>query len=1066
MTLADAREIVARSSTVHERMCSGFTPSDAADDPCDLVGRRVERWKERACAGNDERFARYLQWLGLDAASSRRAVTPSSYDGVLPSWAKLLLEVNGEPWQPADTTADPTSVDVPFAEVLAPFIHVARRRLHALAGSAAASASTSICGALEASLARQLVKVAGQTLYAEFNAFRAADAALQLGPRNATVAPFAMNGRATYQLHDRFTRHLRDDRCTRLLLTYPVLARLLATRVVDWIDATAEFLLRLERDRPLLEATFGAGAPLGAVNAVVTDLSDRHRGGRTASRVTFASGVDLVYKPRSGALEHAFRSLIEWLNTRETTVPLYAPRVVDCRTHSWSEFVEHLPCRAPADVERYYHRAGMLACLAYVFGGADLHEQNVVAHGEFPVLVDLEVFMSAPVRPHDGGEEPHDGDGQIFDSLLRTGLLPLTRQGLRGQSHRTGGLAQSEATYGATAAHWRDINTDAMTLEIRRTAPPHHNVPSMAGTVVPAEAHVKAVTDGFTELWRTLAAYRGDLSRAAGPLQSFRRHRRRVVLRDTGLYATLIDRSLHPRLMRDGTDWSIEREILRSSATAQPSKPRAWSTWVDEERSLSRLDVPLFDAAIDGTALGRAGTESIGGYLVESGYDAAMARLNALHDERRAEAHRQCIRLALRARACPEGDRTASSQDASLADAALRAAFSIGQTLRATAYEPQAPEVAWIGISRAADSTERRIDMVGWDLYGGRCGIALLLATLETRESARTGPSFARRVLAPLEASLNAGGHVDGADPPAVLGAAGLGGIVYALTRVSQLHQSGPMLDAALRAADAITPALIERDRALDVLSGCAGAALGLLTLHAVTGKAWVRDRALRCGTRLLEARERSTEGGGLVWNTPARTANGFAHGAAGIVYALSRLYRETGDRTYRDVVLESRFRDSAYDEHTGATRDDTSRGRAIRLSWCRGIAGVGLARLRIATLLDAPELLEDVDAMLDEVADAPPDRSTSDQVCCGLTGRIEFLVTASTVLERPDLALRARDVAAQMIDRAAQRGTYSITAVDDLFSPGYYQGLAGIAYGLLRSCTPALPSVLLWDGS
>jgi type 2 lantibiotic biosynthesis protein LanM len=522
----------------------------------------------------------------------------------------------------------------------------------------------------------------------------------------------------------------------------------------------------------------------------------------------------------------------------------------------------------------------------------------------------------------------------------------------------------------------------------------------------------------------------------------------------------LSDYGLHPRRLRDGADWSIEREVLKSSATRRESRPASWRTWIEEELSLRRLDIPLFEVAIDGTALGGGAIAPIDDYLTQSGYDAALARVQTLGDWRRAEAHGQCIRLALR-----QDDRPVSEdrQARPPHDPAARAAIAIADKLRHAAYEPRRGQTTWIGVLGNGRSRERRLDSVAWDLFAGRCGIALAIAAVEGYEKIRAENSFALRVLRPLERFLNAGEPIDD-DIPEPVGLAGLGGIVYTLTHVARHQQSEPLLDAAVHAADLMERTRIDADAALDVMSGSAGALLGLATVYAASPRPSILDRAVRCGRRLLSTtdafrRQRLSDA------PTSATIAGFAHGAAGVTYALSRLYRVTGERIYRTAALNT-F------SHHGTIDDAVSRGMfgdvrpidAMRKSWCRGAAGIGLARIACAQLLDAPELLEDVDALLLAAAESAADRSVSDQVCCGRMGHVELLLTAGEVLRRSDLTARARQMAAQIIERAMRSGTYSLTAVDDVFSPGYYQGLAGIAYGLLRAHTPTLPSVLLWE--
>ena len=81
------------------------------------------------------------------------------------------------------------------------------------------------------------------------------------------------------------------------------------------------------------------------------------------------------------------------LNEQGAPLPFKVLKVLDRSTHGWVEFVEHLPCRDRDEARRYYERAGMLLSLFYVLEGTDCHHQNIIASGEYPVLIDAETLM-------------------------------------------------------------------------------------------------------------------------------------------------------------------------------------------------------------------------------------------------------------------------------------------------------------------------------------------------------------------------------------------------------------------------------------------------------------------------------------------------------------------------------------------------------------------------------------------------------------------------------------------------------------------------------------------------
>src|SRR5690606_33615502 len=110
--------------------------------------------------------------------------------------------------------------------------------------------------------------------------------------------------------------------------------------------------------------------------------SDPHSGGRTVHLLEFASGLRLVYKPRSLGVDRAFLEFLDWLALRGAPVPppsspTFVARVLDRGSHGWAEFVEHRECSDRAAVRRYYRNSGSLLALVHALGGTDFHYENI-----------------------------------------------------------------------------------------------------------------------------------------------------------------------------------------------------------------------------------------------------------------------------------------------------------------------------------------------------------------------------------------------------------------------------------------------------------------------------------------------------------------------------------------------------------------------------------------------------------------------------------------------------------------------------------------------------------------
>lgn len=1021
LSRAALARIVEGAATFTERLGPHFVPAPGADPA--IASARLERWRQLVARGDAERFARRLAWDGLDEAAALRGVGSVRLADPtrLPAWAALLAEASAaaRALSPRALEADPllaaTDARLPFGEVLLPFVIVARARLSASACDRTLLAPDALVH-METALLRRLSDFAERAV----QAFRA---------ERPNAGENADGG---------FVRAMLDDGLAGLCGRYPVLARILSEATLAWVEATAELLARLSADRSELGRAFGRGTNPGTVTAARAGLSDPHDGGRGVSILRFEDGTTVVYKPRPLGGERAFATLAEWLNGAAGGPGLRPLEVLDRGAYGWTAYAAHADCAGAAAVERCRERAGKLLCLAYLLGGEDLHFENVVACGEHPVLIDLEVLLR-PDTPHEGlgsatGVPLWEG---VQHSVLASGLLPRLHPRPDGSLFVCGGLADSGE--GAPVSH----------------------LPTLGGAPAPGDP-AAAVERGFRRAFRALLANRDALLAADGPLAGLGENRVRVILRNTSVYGSLLQRTLTPRFLESGAERSVEIDVLLRPALRLGERHRLWPAFRDEARQVERMDVPAFHMPAGATALPTA-FGPVPAYADVPGLRRAREKLAAL-DEAELERQAHCIRVAWTSYRLRRGwpARHAAAAAEGPAGSALAAAREVAGWLQALAFRGADGAPSWIGLGQGGH------EETGQGLGSGRAGIGLFLAALAAVGGDRRHRRLALETLAPVAA---AAGTPAGRAQLAVAGigaAKGLGGVAWALLRAGRLLRAPALRAAALDAARAITPALAAADGELDVFGGAAGALLALLALHRDTGDSDLLARAAACGRRLLGARTADAATGLRAWRRTAGgdLGTGFAHGAAGIAHALLRLHRATGRPEPRAAAEEafafeaSLYRPDAGQWLDGAAERGAPPAREPLCGWCHGAAGIGLARAAAAGVLDVSVELERGLAAAERASPSGPNT-----LCCGAMGRTELFLAAAGALDRPALAERARALAADAAARAAGRGTWGAGTLDSAFTPGLLQGIAGIGYQLLRLHHPErIPSVLLLD--
>ncbi len=866
-----------------------------------------------------------------------------------------------------------------------------------------------------------------------------------------------------------YRRFVGSDRLDHVVARYPALASAWSRLVDDWVEATCELVERLHEDREELAAFLSIDAPLPAVETIDTDLSDRHHGGRTVARLTFAGRHAVMYKPRNVDVEARWAALLEWLLEHGSPERLIGVRVLPREHHGWIEVAEAHACRSEAEFSSFYRRTGALLCLVWLLGGNDCHRENLVAVGDMPVLVDVETLM----HPGPAGVPDAGADAQtvllyaLHHSVLTAGLLPHWLPMPSGGGYESGGIGPGGAVE-TSVSGWsrRATNTDESAW-VRKavTLPSGHNVPHFDGRHAEPDAHLDDIVDGFVGMARFVGEIRTGLTADNGPIAAFAGTKIRVLLRGTAQYDAILHASLRPTSLRSGGARSVAIDgLVRSSIHSgmKDEERHAAETVIEEERrSLERLDVPRFELPVENSAV------EWRPQWCESGLSTCRRRIAELGE---AETRRQValIHATFEARSIvdtkrpepvntPRGDLERAASDGEIRQTVER----IVDRVEALATLGGDDTATWLTIDVHEEMRAFRLRPMGPAMYTGTTGVGLFLsaaaAVLDDDRARRLAFASVRAVRRAI---------ADGVRPNlAIGGVMGATSVAYALAWMGRLLHDEGMLTDATTALLRVDEDEIRRDAHFDLAAGSAGAILVMLAVHSMKPDDELVERATRCGEHLLDHRT----GTPASWPTgDGRRLAGLAHGASGIALALHRLTSRCGAPRFAAAA------DEALDyEHTlfvaeadnwRDVRPDVPEGPQYMSSWCNGACGIGMARLGQP---DTPRVAQDIDAALRTATAQRLGRV--DHLCCGNVGCAELLLEAGLVRDDAEARRRSRLLFTAMIDRAHRQGHWALErrVHGDSEHAGLFRGLAGIGWHGLRQLAPAqLPALGTLDGS
>lgn len=786
---------------------------------------------------------------------------------------------------------------------------------------------------------------------------------------------------------------------------YPVAARVATVRTNYLIENYKSMLSNLDKDYKDIQEFLGLD--LLELTRIKLSTGDSHGQGKAVSVLEFFE-KKIVYKPKDLRINIAFEKFVDWYVSSSNMLSIKIPRGIYKDGYAYNEFVEAKYCLNEKEVENFYIRYGYLIAICYLLGINDLHLENVIAHGEYPVIIDMETLFQMPADVKDDSLYYDLMRYLVLESVSNSFLLPRQISVGVDEDVDLSALNGREVKLKQKILLAKEINTDQFHYEnVEGRFLGGDNIPKYNEVdEVDVSKYNLMILDGFDEFMHFVVNNKEECIRI---LEVFKGNKIRSLTKSTEKYASMIRYANHPSYNSE----MKYRERLMMNIWAYPYLDKRIVS--SEVNDLLFNDIPIFFTYTDSRDLIDSRGNVYKNFYGQSGYEASIKRIKSL-DEKEIERQR-CILLSSLGiiDSYMNQELTLSSiRYESRKFDYIKQAKNISEKLMREAYIKD-DKCSFITLD-CDDKKHWNLTPCDTSLYSGLSGIAVFFLEMFINTKEDTYYNYYQKIIrTAIDQTKNT-----------VFESAFTGWLspVYPLILeyryLNQLTDS-KYLEFTVGKLEKLTTEDIRKIKGSDYISGIAGIIRLLKLLQETFGNKYLSESIIdRFAEVLLERLEAEQ-----VLNNV-----GIAHGISGIVLGLVSAKKIDSKLAKEMLVKEKQLEIPKKNIH----------------KWCWGLSGMIQARIAIYNI--CPEYLErdQLDELLSEYESSLTAVISNDSLCHG-NGSI--VVTLKMIYEytKEKKWLDLLELWVSNMYMNSLFAGYKIQKASDIVIKGLFDGMFGIAW-------------------
>ncbi|TDF38339.1 type 2 lantipeptide synthetase LanM [Alteromonadaceae bacterium M269] len=814
-------------------------------------------------------------------------------------------------------------------------------------------------------------------------------------------------------------------------------------KVHQIVEVMSKLLYRLNTDLTDIAQMLGKSTEsIGTIKAIEKSLGDSHCGGDSVSIIEFSNNSKVIYKPRSVSVERAFQNFITWFN-QSSSIEQKTFAVIEKQDYGWCEYVYAATMTEEKDVKNYFNRYGSMVALIEILKGTDIHFENLIASGAYPIVIDLETLCQ-PIEysSNENERRKYVSNAEYYhNSVYYTAMIDpiFVNRNLNGSPLAKGLRRGLSNIVVEEEGELKFVSRDVKDLT--------NHLPSLNGEMIDCYEYGEEICKGYRETAELILKDKRAFYNKF--ITCFSNVKLRVVVRQTNKYAKVLEAINSPYGIESYKN--TDEYLLKTTILGHENN--AFSKVVNSElEDLYDNDIPYFSTKINSIDLVNGRGKVIKNIFAVSGM---QETLNSIlrYNENKLESSLKIIRNSISHKSDESEDKP-SKVKFELSEIGIKGDYEKIFSHILERFKKISGKYTFIDIVIKNDLSYENAPLSN-NFYEGKAGVAFALAYYhKLKQDDFTGhlaKSFLDEIIAELDfrESTNLGL------------CNGVAGYIYVVTHFYRVFGDSYYLDVARFITDEVA-SIISRDRKYDLFSGTSGLLLALVRLYNVCEDKGIYNCIEQCVNHLILQMELDVDDGAVSWRSPIPSkcpTTGFVHGVPGIGYSLllanKVLFRQDVTDAIKgiNIFLKKHFsvEEKCWHEEQGE--------QSLFNAWCHGAHGI----LFYLSEVKRTGKYDEMEGLFQATVDLAIDGIDFDNhsLCHGSMGNIDSLAYAQELMaveQKELLEDKASEIVSNLKENQVVCGNPSKHN-----SYSLYTGITGVAYQLMayEDKNLKLPSVL-----